>query len=191
MFVHGTVLRYKDMPTYLVALWQCCGAVHTFLLRSCCARGRFGRGRSKSFVSRCFDARGQFCIGLLLLLFVSVVPPSAGTLLPGPCLLKYNFWPIGLDRLHTCSSPVVPLTRDWSAGGILPTLNGRAGGYVPSSSAADDYLNALKADSQRKQVETQAKLRGKPLPAREEPLLSASEPVTAVAAGEPSEVNKS
>lgn len=53
----------------------------------------------------------------------------------------------------------------------------RAGGYVPSSSAADDYLNALKADSQKKQRETQARLQGKPLPPREEPPLSASQPV--------------
>eukprot|EP00903_Cladosiphon_okamuranus_P007760 g7516.t1 len=57
----------------------------------------------------------------------------------------------------------------------------QAGGYVPSSSAADDYLNALKADSQRKQKELQAKLRGEPLPPREEPLLSVSEPVTVAA----------
>lgn len=57
---------------------------------------------------------------------------------------------------------------------------------MPSSSAADDYLNALKADSQKKQAETQARLRGEPLPAREEPLLSVSEPpVTAVAADAP------
>ncbi|CAM9826543.1 unnamed protein product [Ectocarpus sp. 12 AP-2014] len=52
----------------------------------------------------------------------------------------------------------------------------QAGGYVPSSSAADDYLNSLKADSQKKQQETQAKLRGEPLPPREGPLLSASPP---------------
>ncbi|CBJ33292.1 hypothetical protein Esi_0455_0006 [Ectocarpus siliculosus] len=52
----------------------------------------------------------------------------------------------------------------------------QAGGYVPSSSAADDYLNSLKADSQKKQKETQAKLRGEPLPPREGPLLSASPP---------------
>ncbi|CAB1100812.1 unnamed protein product [Ectocarpus sp. CCAP 1310/34] len=52
----------------------------------------------------------------------------------------------------------------------------QAGGYVPSSSAADDYLNSLKADSQKKQRETQAKLRGEPLPPREGPLLSASPP---------------
>lgn len=52
---------------------------------------------------------------------------------------------------------------------------------MPSSSAADDYLNALKADSQRKQAETQAKLHGEPLPPREEPLLSVSEPVTVAA----------
>ncbi|CAN0318952.1 unnamed protein product, partial [Ectocarpus sp. 8 AP-2014] len=48
--------------------------------------------------------------------------------------------------------------------------------YVPSSSAADDYLDSLKADSQKKQKETQAKLRGEPLPPREGPLLSASPP---------------
>lgn len=62
---------------------------------------------------------------------------------------------------------------------------------MPSSSAADDYLNALKADSQRKQAEAQAKVRGEPLPPREErgeePLLSASEPVR-VAPDVPSEV---
>eukprot|EP00752_Nemacystus_decipiens_P002909 g2707.t1 len=63
----------------------------------------------------------------------------------------------------------------------------QAGGYVPSSSAADDYLNALKADSQRKQVETQARLRGKPAPPREEPLMSASEQVTVAADMPPSE----
>lgn len=59
---------------------------------------------------------------------------------------------------------------------------------MPSSSAADDYLNALKADSQRKQAETQARLRGEPLPPREESPLPVSEPVS-VAAEPPPEVN--
>lgn len=69
-----------------------------------------------------------------------------------------------------------------------PNVNGRAGGYVPSSSAADDYLNALKADSQRKQAEAQARVRGEPLPPRDKPLLSVSDPA-GVAADVPPEVN--
>lgn len=58
---------------------------------------------------------------------------------------------------------------------------------MPSSSAADDYLNALKADSQRKQRDIQAKLSGKPLPPTEKPPLSASLPVD-TAADAPHEV---
>lgn len=48
---------------------------------------------------------------------------------------------------------------------------------MPSSSAADDYLNALKVDSRKKQMQTQAKLQGKPVPPVDGPLLSASPPV--------------
>lgn len=47
------------------------------------------------------------------------------------------------------------------------------GGYIPSSSAADDYLNNLKADSKRKHKEQQARLRGG-LTSEEEPPATAS-----------------
>lgn len=81
------------------------------------------------------------------------------------------------DMTVRCAYP----SPDCSVIGRLPspddTNEKRAGGYVPSSSAADDYLNSLKADSQRKQRETQARLQGQPLSPREEPPLSASLPV--------------
>lgn len=40
----------------------------------------------------------------------------------------------------------------------------RAGGYVPSSSASDDYLDALKSDSKQKNKQLHAKLSGRPIP---------------------------
>lgn len=86
--------------------------------------------------------------------------------------------PLSGKRARTCST-----LNDWPIASCPRSVvfawrhdNNRAGGYVPSSSAADDYLNSLKADSQKRQKETQANLRGEPLPPREGPLLSASPP---------------
>lgn len=54
----------------------------------------------------------------------------------------------------------------------------RAGGYLPSSNAADDYLAQLKADSKKKHKEQQAILNGLPLPPAEE-----NSPATTTATG--------
>lgn len=40
----------------------------------------------------------------------------------------------------------------------------RTGGYVPSTSASDDYLDALKSDSKQKTKTLHAKLSGRPVP---------------------------
>lgn len=40
----------------------------------------------------------------------------------------------------------------------------RTGGYVPSTSASDDYLDALKSDSKRRNKTLHAKLSGRPVP---------------------------
>lgn len=48
---------------------------------------------------------------------------------------------------------------------MLICLDTSAGGYIPSSSAADDYMAQLKGISQRKNREQEASLSGREIPA--------------------------
>lgn len=52
----------------------------------------------------------------------------------------------------------------------------RAGGYVPSSSAADDYIDALKVDSRRRTAVMQNKLNGRDVPPENQEPVNVPEP---------------